>query len=281
MNPGFAGDYRAVRSEQIVIGCQDRRGQSYTIEFGDVQHVARTGAGNDRVTSGGQYIGDDRSDVGRRIGGGKWNAVRTCSGREGINIVAYLELVADFEALTATEVEDKPDFEFEGYRFGWGSDRECVAIGNPFAWDRRKFDSTALWVIGTEVTAGVELEADLDVSLSGQRTEVDPRLSPTLVIEGRRGNKAASEGVLVAVARHIVLAKRRENRSVGIGLIDVARRVVGRQQDPLSIFACPVDSERVQERVVRAIAENVSVVVGRCVFGSEVVIEIHHRLIAR
>ena len=281
MNPGFAGDYCAVRSEQIVIGCQDRRGQSYTIEFGDVQHVARTGASNDRVTSGGQYIGDRRSDVGRRIGGGKRYKVRTCDGREGVNIGAYLELVADFEALTATEVEDKPDFEFKGYCSSLGSDRECVAIGNPFAWDCRKFDSTALWVIGTEVSARAELEADLDVSLSGQRSEVDPRLSPTLVVEGRRGDEAASEGVLVAVARHIVFAKRRENRPVGVGLIDVARRVVGGQQDPLSVFACPVDTERVQEGIVAAIPENVSVVVGRGVLGSEVVIEIHHRLIAR
>ena len=223
MNPGFAGDHRAVRSEQIVIGCQDRRGQSYTVEFGDVQHVARCGAGHDSITSGGQYIGDGRSDVGRRIGGGKRYKVRTCCGREGIDIVADLELVADFEALTATDVEDKPEFEFEGYCFGRGSDRERVAIGNPFAWNCRKFDSTALCVVGTEVTAGVKLEADLDVSLSGQRSEVDARLSPTLVIEGRRGNKAASEGVLVAIARHIVFAKRRENRTVGIGLIDVAR----------------------------------------------------------
>ena len=223
MNPGFAGDHRAVRSEQIVIGSQDRRGQSYTVEFGDVQHVARCGAGHDSITSGGQYIGDGRSDVGRRIGGGKRYKVRTCCGREGIDIVADLELVADFEALTATDVEDKPEFEFEGYCFGRGSDRERVAIGNPFAWNCRKFDSTALCVVGTEVTAGVKLEADLDVSLSGQRSEVDARLSPTLVIEGRRGNKAASEGVLVAIARHIVFAKRRENRTVGIGLIDVAR----------------------------------------------------------
>ena len=153
MNPGFAGDHCTVRSEQIVIGSQDRRGQSYTVEFGDVQHVARCGAGHDGITSGGQYIRDGRSDVGRRIGGGKRYKVRTCCGREGIDIVADLELVADFEALTATDVEDKPDFEFEGYGFGWGRDRECVSIGNPFAWNCRKFDSTALGVIGTEVTA--------------------------------------------------------------------------------------------------------------------------------